>query len=138
MSDGGVRIVLDTNVLISWLLLADSVPGRVSVQVIRSGSLLISTDTMNELADVLARRKFDRYVTTQQRKRFLHLIGRSATLVPIIERVQVCRDPKDNKFLELAVNGRAEVLLTGDSDLLALRLFRGITIQSPADYLARL
>ena len=49
----------------------------------------------------------------------------------------VCRDPKDDKFLEVAVHGRAELILTGDTDLLVLHPFRGIAILTPADYLAR-
>ena len=56
----------------------------------------------------------------------------AAELVPITERVRVCRDPKDDKFLELAVNGRADVIVSGDADLLALSAFQGIPILTPA------
>jgi uncharacterized protein len=52
--------------------------------------------------------------------------------------VTECRDPKDDKFLELALDGKAEVLVTGDSDLLCMHPWRGIAILSPADYLARI
>jgi len=55
----------------------------------------------------------------------------TAELVAIVERVTACRDPTDDKFLELAVNGRAEMIVTGDLDLLALNPFRGIPIITP-------
>ena len=52
----------------------------------------------------------------------------------IIEAVSGCRDPDDDKFLELAVNGRADVIVSGDEDLLALDTFRGIPIITPAAF----
>ena len=57
-------------------------------------------------------------------------------MVLITERVEICRDPRDDKFLELALAGRADFLLTGDADLLALHPFRGTTILTPTAYLA--
>jgi putative PIN family toxin of toxin-antitoxin system len=56
----------------------------------------------------------------------------AAELVPITERIAACRDPKDDKFLELAVNGHADLIVSGDADLLALNPFRGIPIITPA------
>lgn len=131
-------IVLDTNVLISWLLAEDSVSGRIAAKVVKSKQLITSPETMSELADVLGRRKFDRYVTIEQRIQFLRLVGLSARSVPIVRRIRACRDPKDDKFLELAVNGNAGLILTGDRDLLALHQFHGVTIQSPGEYLSAL
>jgi predicted nucleic acid-binding protein len=54
-----------------------------------------------------------------------------------VQHVRASRDPKDDKFLEAAVNGRASVLVTGDRDLLDLNPFRGVAIVTPADYLTR-
>jgi predicted nucleic acid-binding protein len=51
--------------------------------------------------------------------------------------VHACRDPRDDKFLEVAVNGRADLIITGDRDLLALHSFMGVAIISPAAYLSR-
>lgn len=131
------RAVVDTGVLISRLLLPKSVPGQVVSKVVRHGRLLASTATMEELADVLARPKFDAYLTVAERQRFLRLVGRVAERVAIIHRIEACRDPKDDKFLELAINGRATVLVTGDDDLLVLNPFRGVPILTPAEYRAR-
>ena len=58
-----------------------------------------------------------------------------AETVTIAERYQSCRDTKDNKFLDLAVNGRAEMIITGDADLLVLGAFRDIPIIAPVTFL---
>jgi len=131
------RIVADTNVLIGSQLL----PACVSDLAIRraedTGILLVSDATMNELADVLARPKFDRYISLEDRRQFLRLLGRVAESVPIVYPVQECRDPKDDKFLEVAINGKADVILTGDRDLLVLHPWRAVAILSPRNYLKR-
>jgi hypothetical protein len=59
---------------------------------------------------------------------WLHELMAAAELVAITERIAAYRDPKDDKFLDLAVNGHAGVLITGDRDLLALNPFRGVPI----------
>ena len=58
-------------------------------------------------------------------------------IVEVVQQVRASRDPKDDMFLEAAVNGRAEVIVTGDRDLLVLNPFRGISILTPVVYLAR-
>ena len=60
---------------------------------------------------------------------------RQAESVEVTERVRACRDPKDDKILELAVNGRANYIVTSDDDLLDLNPFRGIAIVRPAEFL---
>jgi putative PIN family toxin of toxin-antitoxin system len=131
------RVVVDTNALISRLLLPRSVPGQAVGKVIADCQLLASDATIMELADVLGRPKFDPYVTIRERQEFLRLFNRIADRIPITRVIQVCRDPKDDKFLELAVNGTAQLIITGDADLLALHPFRGIEILTPASYLVR-
>ncbi|HUE52885.1 MAG TPA: putative toxin-antitoxin system toxin component, PIN family [Terriglobales bacterium] len=131
------RLVTDTNALISRLLLPSSIPGQAVRKAVDNGLLLVSEATMEELADVLARPKFDRYISLEDRQQFLRLLGRLAEFVPIVYPVRACRDPKDDKFLEVALNGKAAVILSGDSDLLALHPWQGIPILSPAEYLKR-
>jgi len=65
------------------------------------------------------------------------LVAQIAVHVEIRERIRICRDPSDDKFLEAAVNGGADLLLTGDADLLALNPFRGTRIMTPGEYLGR-
>jgi putative PIN family toxin of toxin-antitoxin system len=129
------RVVVDTNVLVSRLLAAESVPGLAVREARRRGRLLVSEATLNELAEVLARAKFDRYVSLEQRKQFLRQLGRIAELVPIIQVIRECRDPKDDKFLEVALNGRADAIITGDADLLGMHPWRRVEILAPAAYL---
>jgi len=131
------RIVADTNAFISRLLLPRSVPGEAIRKATATGQLLVSEATLAELADVLSRPKFAPYVSIQDRQQFIRLLGRVAEMVPITHLIRECRDPKDDKFLELAVNGRAQLIITGDKDLLALNPFRGIPITTPAQYLLR-
>jgi len=131
------RIVVDTNALISRLLLPRSVPGKAVQKAIDAGQIVISETTLAELADVLSRPKFTPYVSILDRQQFIRLLGRAAEMVPITHKIRVCRDPKDDKFLEVAVNGAANVIITGDKDLLALNPFRKIAIVTPAQYLLR-
>lgn len=131
------RIVVDTNVLISRLLLPASVPGRAVRKAVEVGQLLVSVATTEELAAVLGRAKFDPYLSIADRQEFIRLLGRIAEMLPIVRVVRACRDPRDDKFLEVAVNGRADLVVTGDRDLLELDPFMGITILSPAAYLDR-
>ena len=131
------RLVVDTNVFVSRLLRLSSVPGQASGKAMHNAILLVSQETMSELADVLAQKKFDRYATVKQRQQFLRLIASIAEFVPIIHIVRECRNPKDDKFLEVALNGRADVIITGDEDLLEMHPWREIAIVTPARYLKR-
>jgi putative PIN family toxin of toxin-antitoxin system len=99
--------------------------------------VLASGATMTELTDVLSRRKFDTYVTVAERQTFFRLLFGAVDMVSVLPVIRACRDPKDHKFLELAVSGRAGVIITGDADLLALHPFRGVEIVKPAVYLSR-
>ncbi len=131
------RVVVDTNALVSRLLLPASIPGRAVRKAVDEAQLLISEATLEELADVLARAKFDPYVSIEERQDFLRCLGRIAEMIPIIHTIHACRDPHDDKFLELAVNGETSLIITGDVDLLDLDPFRDIPIITPASYLAR-
>ena len=102
----------------------------------REGRLLISAATATELDEVIHRPGFDKYLSEEERIEFLTTLVREAELVNAVESVTGCRDPRDNKFLELAVSGRATHVVTGDSDLLVLHPFRGIIVVSPSSFLA--
>jgi len=129
------RVVVDNNALISRLLLPPSIPARAVQRVVNTAQLLVSEPVMLELADVLARRKFDPYISLEDRQEFLRLLGRISEMVSIVYNIRACRDPKDDKFLELAVNGSADLIMTVDKDLLDLNPFRNIPIITPATFL---
>ncbi len=65
---------------------------------------------------------------------WLQRLMADAEAVTITERIAACRDPTDDKFLELAANGRADLIVSGDNDLLVLSPFRGVRIVSPLTF----
>jgi len=121
---------------VSALLLSDSVLRLAFDEAIDYGKVIISTPVLLELTEVLTRNKLNKYLTEQERMRFLVALLKESELVGINEQIDDCRDPSDNKFLELAVCGNADVLITGDNDLLVLNPFRGIAILTPRDFLS--
>ncbi|MBC7568208.1 MAG: putative toxin-antitoxin system toxin component, PIN family [Spirosoma sp.] len=127
--------VLDTNTLVSTIILPRSVPARAYQKAIDRGELVVSESTLAELYDVLQRSKFDKYVSLEKRLFFYAELAEIAIHVPITHTSTACRDPKDNKFLELALSASASFIISGDSDLLILHPFQGVAILSPADYL---
>ncbi len=131
-----MRCVFDTNTVVSGLLFEQSKPGRALLIAFRHGEILLSQSTLEELADVLQRRKFDRYVTGSEREEFLEAFVDRATCVEPTEEIRLCRDRKDDKFLELAIGGNADFVISGDGDLLSLHPFRGISIMTSAEFLA--
>jgi uncharacterized protein len=136
--NGKPRYVFDTGVIVSALLFENSIPGQALHAALVRGELLASTATFGELSEVLSRKKFDRYVTRDERSQFLVKFLLAVVLVEPGDVIQVCRDPDDDKLLELAASGRATCLVTGDDDLLSLHPFRDIPIQTPAQFLAAL
>ncbi|MCC6125846.1 MAG: putative toxin-antitoxin system toxin component, PIN family [Pirellulales bacterium] len=129
------RCVIDTNVLVSAILLPRSVPRQAFDRAVERGRILISTATMAELDAVLRRPQFDRYVGGRERLEFLSSLLDTAEVVAIATALTVCRDPKDDKFLDLAVSGHADLIITGDDDLLALHPFSQIAILTPNSFL---
>jgi len=122
------RIVIDTNVIVSALIFSKSTAMEAFTRAKIEGMILISVDLMSELVDVLSRQKFDRYVSRETRENFLASLVTETELIETTETITLCRDPKDNKFLELAISGNASYLVTGDKDLLELHPFRDLFI----------
>lgn len=129
-----MRVVIDTGVVVSGLLLAGSVP-RQAIDRARRGTILFSIATLEEIDEVLRRPKFNIYLPEDLRLDFLAALVREGEEVTVVERVALCRDPRDDKFLELAVAGRATHLVSGDAHLVELHPFRDIRILTPADFL---
>jgi putative PIN family toxin of toxin-antitoxin system len=129
-----MRIVLDTGVIVSGLLIADSMP-RQAIDRARRATILFSVATLEELDEVLRRPKFDAYLPKELRLEFLAALVRECEEVTVAERMTICRDPRDDKFLELAAAGRATHVVSGDADLLELHPFRTARIVTPAEFL---
>jgi putative PIN family toxin of toxin-antitoxin system len=128
-----MRVVVDTNVFVSAALKDKSLPAIAVHLIEQRGTLLKSIATERQLFAVLARPYFASLIAPAAHE-WLTKILAAAETVTITERVAACRDPTDDKFLELAVNGQADLIVSGDADLLALNPFRGIPIVPPATF----
>jgi putative PIN family toxin of toxin-antitoxin system len=126
---------VDTNLFVSAVIFPNSIPRQAVDRALDRDVLLLTQPSLNELREVLTRAQFDRYVETEERMWFLAELESVAELVPIIQFVRECRDPSDDEFLEVELNGRADVIITGDADLLEMNPWREIEILSLADYL---
>jgi len=126
-----LRFVFDTNAIVSATLLKKSVARQAFDAARAQGHLLVSQETLNELDDVLRRPKFNQYISEYERLQFLAALIREAIFVAVTAVITQCRDPKDNKFLELAVSGKAHYIVSGDKDLLVLHPFENIFIIQP-------
>ena len=130
--------VFDTNVVVSAVLFHQGKPAQAVEAALDSGEFLVSDEIVRELNEVLSRAKFERYASEEDRARFLQSLLQEARLIEVVETVQECRNPKDNKYLEAAVSGNAECVVSGDDDLLVLHPFREIPILRPREFLDRL
>lgn len=130
-----MRVVIDTNIFISAAMRENSIPARVVGVTVDKHQLLVSEATKLELVHVLERPQIVRLVSARF-VAWLSKILSTIESITITEIVTDCRDKKDNKFLELAISGHADLIVSGDNDLLVLHPFRGIPILTPAQFLA--
>ncbi len=129
------RVVLDSNVLISAAISAHGKPFACLSWVIDNAKLIAARELIEEVETRLARPKFAKYVNRARCRAFIADLSLSFVLVELTGTLKVCRDPDDDKILETAVLGRADVLVTGDQDLLVLDPFQGLAIVTPARFI---
>lgn len=128
-----LRLVIDTNVLISAALSSTGAPARLVHLVLSQHQLVFSQATFDELRTRLYRPKFDRYLSLENRERLLHDFNASAHWVEIAESAHYCSDRDDDKFIETALVANAAFLVSGDKDLLeATGVPDGLRILTPA------
>lgn len=137
-----IRVVIDANQFVSALLKPESNPAEV-LHLAREGhiQLVISPDIVNEIRAVLLYpRIMKRHRrTSEQIELFLEKLLKTAVVTHSKASLDVVKDdPSDNKYLECAVEGLADYIISGDSHLTDLRSFRGITIVTPAQFLKTL
>lgn len=132
-----MRVVLDTSVLVSSMIASSGTIGQV-LHLLRKGEFnaVFSEPIIEELIEVLGRPRIrEKYhIRSKDIQMLLGLILLRGVSVVATTRIVACRDPRDNKFLEAAIDGKAECIVTGDSDLLALHPFQGVAILSPAEF----
>lgn len=136
----GDAFVLDTNVLISAALSAESAPARVTLWVIANARLIFAEPTFEEFRSRLWRAKFDKYLTIERRNQILHDFSAIADWVELDDAALPVRsrDPDDDMFIRVAITGSARWLVSGDKDLLEIQGLPSINILSPADMLKRI
>ena len=129
-----MRVVIDTNILVSFAIRPNRNFERIFDHIVALGVCLVSEDTIGELLDVLRRDKFRKYIPLDQSLDYVEWYAAISELIAVTEHVTACVDPKDDKFLSLAVAGQADCILAGDSDLLDMTNFRGIPIYNPSTF----
>ncbi|NKC10820.1 MAG: putative toxin-antitoxin system toxin component, PIN family [Gammaproteobacteria bacterium] len=129
-----MRIVVDTNLWVSYLLRPHSPLAFKLDELTRAHRLLYSRATATELATVLTRPKFAPYINYDDAQAFVAAFIEAGEAVTVSTEIHACRDPRDNKFLELAVSANADCIISGDEDLLVLHPFRDIAIQRLTDF----
>lgn len=130
------NVVIDANVLVSALLRSGSIPDQAVIAALQTCRVCVSAKVLAEIAEVSARPRLRSRIRAARVEQLLALLEQEARhLMPAV-RVTDCRDPKDNKYLELALAAEAFAIVTGDTDLFALDPWRGIRIVTPADFLA--
>ena len=136
-----MRAVIDTGIFVSALIRSWGTIGSV-LRALRDGNFtaIYTTEILVEIIDVLGRDKFrvKYHIEPDDVSALIYLIRLRGELVIPDQTVDACRDPKDNKFLEAALAGKADCIVSGDADLLGMGSFEGMPILRPAEFLARL
>jgi uncharacterized protein len=114
-------IVIDTNIFISAALSPNGTAYLAFVRAIQNFTIVQNEATYQEIAERIYKSKFDKYISDERREQFLNTIKNQSQFIQTVSQITACRDPDDNKFLELAIDSNAEFLITGDKDLLLLK-----------------
>lgn len=128
-------IVFDVSSLVGAAIRRDGVPELALRRALRIDQIAVSEAVIAELLDVFARPRLQRFLDPELRDEVLSELHASGLFFVPSERVTDCRDPKDNKYLELAFAAAAATIASSDDDLLVLHPWRGVQILKPAAYL---
>lgn len=137
MNLGRKKVVIDSNILISAAIYPDSPSAKAYELAVTFCDLFASDETVTEVESVLLREKFDRYFSQggSTREQFLSDYQGVVRMVEITQISTDCVDPKDNKFLSLALSCGADIIASGDhKHLIPMHPYRGIAILSAADF----
>ena len=130
-----MRVVVDTNILVSFVIRPNRDFERLFDYLAGHADTLISEETIAELFAVLSREKFRKYIPQDSAIDYVEWYAGISQSIAVTEHVVACRDPKDDKFLSLAVAGKADCVIAGDSDLLDMVAYKGIPIYRAAEFL---
>lgn len=128
-------IVIDSNVLISAAILPQSRLAHVLIIATEQYVIAQNEATWNELITRIERKKFDRYFGESGRLGYLAKIAQLVQFFDEVSNVEISRDPDDDKFVSLALDANAKIIISGDKDLKEIRAYKGISIMSPTTFL---
>ncbi len=114
-------IVIDTNIFISAALSPNGTAYQAFALAIQEFTIVQSAETYQEIAQRIYKPKFDKYLSTERKEELLNLIKHKSQFFETISKITYCRNPDDNKFLDLLIDSNAQFLITGDRDLLILK-----------------
>lgn len=131
-----LKLVVDTNIIVSALLKPDSLPDSIINMILNKNfNLCLSEDIFDEYQQVLGRGKF-KGLNQEKTRRLLLKIKKNAKLVkPTVSVNIIKRDPEDNKFLECALEAKADYFITGNIKHFTFKKFRNTYIITPRDFL---
>ncbi len=133
MPNRKIRVVIDTNIWISFLI-GKTIAGLSNAIINNSVQILFSEELFDELIEVLNRPKFKKYFSTEDIYELVSLINTKVEWIKITNHFTDCRDPKDDFLLDLIVSGEADYLVTGDEDLIVLNPYKSINILHYRDF----
>lgn len=131
-----MKVVVDTNVIVSGIFWKHGNPRKIlEIVELEIIELLFSKETLEELSKVL-----DKHfkMSVKYREDIIRFLLEKAAVVAVTSSVDICSDRNDNKFLELAVDGNADYIVSGDKHLLEIKKFKGTRIVKPAEFLENL
>jgi putative PIN family toxin of toxin-antitoxin system len=132
-----MRVVVDTNILVSFAIRPSQDFEKLFDYLAAHGTALVSEETIAELFAVLSRETFRSYIPQESAIDYVEWYAGISESVAVNEHVAACRDPRDDKFLSLAIAGKADCIISGDSDLLDMVAYSGIPIYRATEFLRR-
>jgi putative PIN family toxin of toxin-antitoxin system len=130
------KVIIDTNLWISFLL-TNNFTKLDKIFSDKLITLLFSQTLLDEFIEVAQRPKFKKFFTLKELERLLIRIKNEAEFIEVTSPIKICRDPKDDFLLSLAKDGKATHLITGDKDLLDIKVFGKTKIILITDYLPK-
>ena len=135
MSKENIRfnIIIDSNIWISFLI-GKSLAGLQNYLSKDSIRIITCMEQLLELSEVFKRPKFSRYISRNQVHEFFELLEDVSEIITLTAKSDLCRDKKDNYLLSLALDSKADYLITGDNDLLSIEKINSTSIISYTEF----
>lgn len=135
MKQGSIKykVIIDTNILISFLI-GKALKGLPTLLDQNKISIITTDEQIKEFIAVVSRKKFQKYFSRQDIEEFLRLFEEKSQIVELKTKQDICRDPKDNYLISLAVDSKSDFLITGDKDIIILKKIGQTEIISYTDF----